>query len=186
MAIVLASGSPRRQELMKYLAADFTVRLPEVDESAPPGVQPWMLVQQLAKRKGEAVFDEGDGDDVVIAADTVVSIGGRVLGKPRNAEGAFAMLQTLSGRTHTVYTGVYIRDARRSTVFYVATEVEFYPLSTEEICDYIATGEPFDKAGGYGIQSRGALLVKGIRGDYFNVVGFPVAEIARRLREFAV
>ena len=186
MALVLASGSPRRKELMKYLAEEFVVRIPDVDESAPPTLQPWMLVQQLAKRKGDAVFDAGDGTDTVIAADTVVCAGGRVLGKPRNAEGAFAMLKALSGRTHTVYTGVYIRSAQKSTVFYVATEVEFYPLSTDEICDYIATGEPFDKAGGYGIQSRGALLVKGIRGDYCNVVGFPVAEIARRLRDFAI
>ena len=102
MALVLASGSPRRKELMKYLAETFTVRVPDVDESAPPALQPWMLVQQLAKRKGDAVFETGDGTDTVIAADTVVCANGRVLGKPRNAEGAFAVAdkyaQTIAGR----------------------------------------------------------------------------------------
>lgn len=186
MALILASGSPRRRELMKYLAEEFTVMLPDADETVPPDMQPWMMVQTLAKRKCDAVFAVCGEDDTVIAADTIVYFNGRALGKPRNAEGAFAMLSALSGRTHTVYTGVSIRNREKSALFYVSTAVEFYPLTTEEICDYIATGEPFDKAGGYGIQSAGALLVKAIRGDYYNVVGFPVAEISRRLRDFGL
>lgn len=122
------------------------------------------------------------GGDIVLGSDTIVVLDGQIMGKPKDAEDAARMLRGLSGRTHHVYTGVALLSAKRQDVFYSVTEVEFYPLTEEEIQNYIATGEPMDKAGAYGIQGRGAVLVKGIRGDYFTVVGLPVAETARHLK----
>ena len=186
MALILASGSPRRRELMRYITDDFTVRVSDADETAPAGLGPGALVEHLAKQKGDAVFESCEENDVVVSADTVVYADGKVLGKPHGESEAREMLLALSGKIHTVYTGVYIRAAQQTKSFHVATDVEFYPLTEEEISEYIATGEPFDKAGGYGIQTKGGLLVKGIRGDYYNVVGFPLAEVRRALRAFGV
>ena len=169
---------------MRLIAADFTVRVSDADETLPAGLAPPEAVMTLAKRKGDSVFSAGGADDTVVAADTVVCAAGEILGKPGTEAEARAMLRTLSGRAHTVYTGVYVRSAERAVSFCAATEVEFYPLTDAEIDAYIATGEPFDKAGGYGIQSRGALLVRAIRGDFYNVVGFPVAEVSRALQQF--
>ena len=118
----------------------------------------------------------------MISADTVVFIDGKILGKPKNAESAKEMLSTLSGRTHTVFTGVFINSPNGTALFADKTEVEFNVLSDSDIADYIATGEPFDKAGAYGIQGKGALLVKGITGDFYNVMGFPVARVYRELK----
>ena len=167
---------------MSLITEDFTVRVSDADESAPADLDPPALVELLAARKGGAVFAESAPGDTVIAADTVVVVDGEVLGKPRSPEEAARMLRRLSGRTHSVYTGVYLRRGNRTVSFACETAVTFYPLSEEEIAAYIATGEPFDKAGGYGIQGRGALLVKGIEGDYCNVVGLPVAEVSRALK----
>ena len=186
MALILASGSPRRQALMRYITDDFTVRVSETDETAPAGLSPAALVEYLAKQKGDAVFESCGPDDVVVSADTVVFADGQVLGKPHGTQEAYEMLRALSGKTHTVYTGVYIRSAKKTLCFHAATAVEFYPLTDEEINAYIATGEPFDKAGGYGIQTKGGLLVKGISGDYYNVVGFPLAQVRRALRDFSI
>ena len=186
MKLILASASPRRRELLSLITPGFEVRAVDVCEAAPPGLTPAETVQALARIKGEAAFRAAGPDEAVIAADTLVYLDGAALGKPKNAEAAFAMLRALSGRTHEVYTGVYLRRGETERVFAERTEVEFYPLSDAEIRAYIATGEPFDKAGGYGIQSKGALLVKGVRGDYANVVGFPVARVARALRELGL
>lgn len=186
MALILASASPRRQALMRYITGDFTVKVSKAEENAPAGLAPGALVEFLAKQKGDDVFAACSAEDVVIAADTLVFADGQPLGKPHTEKEACEMLRALSGRTHSVFTGVYIRAAAQSLGFYEETEVEFYPLTDDEIAEYVATGEPFDKAGGYGIQTKGGLLVKGIRGDYYNVVGFPLARIRRALRGFGI
>lgn len=185
MAVILASGSPRRKELMSHITNEFTVIVSDTDESLPEGKSVEETVKNLALQKAWAVKNKCKETDIIISADTVVSCDGKILGKPNNEKEAFSMLKSLSGRTHTVYTGVCITKGSKTDVFAQKTLVEFYELSDEEINAYIATNDPFDKAGGYGIQSKGAVLVKGIQGDYFNVVGFPVAEIHRRMKDFA-
>ena len=181
MSLILASGSPRRRELLGLITNDFTVCVSGAEEHVDPALTPAETVLALARLKGEDVAGTHP-DGTVIAADTVVALDGVILGKPADAEDAFRMLRFLSGKTHAVYTGVYIAKGGREACFYEETEVTFYELTDEEIRDYIATGEPADKAGAYGIQGKGALLVKGIKGDYFNVVGFPVAAVSRALR----
>ncbi|MBQ7688959.1 MAG: septum formation protein Maf [Clostridia bacterium] len=184
MSIILASGSPRRKELLRFITDAFTVRVSDAKETENGMLSPEETVLCNARLKGDAVAADAEADDVVIACDTVVSVDGRILGKPRTKEEAFSMLSLLSGRTHEVYSGVYIKKGARSTSFTERTEVAFYPLTADEINAYIAGGDPFDKAGAYGIQSGGALFVRGIVGDYYNVMGFPVARTARALREF--
>ncbi len=184
MAVILASGSPRRKELMNHITDKFSVIVSDADESLPEGESVEETVKNLALAKAKAVKSKCTETDIIIAADTVVACDGKILGKPCNAQEAFTMLKSLSGRTHAVYTGVCITKGSQTEVFAQKTLVEFYELSDEEINAYIATGDPFDKAGGYGIQSKGAILVRGIVGDYFNVVGFPVAEIHRRMKSF--
>ncbi len=182
MSIILASGSPRRRELMAYITENFEVKVSDADEATDLSLPPEKIVMSLAKQKNDAVLPLCDSDDIIISADTIVYIDGEVLGKPENPEKAKNMLSHLSGRTHEVYTGVCIRTKNGSALFADRTEVEFYSLSEEDIENYIKTGEPFDKAGGYGIQGRGAMLIKGIVGDYYNVVGFPVAHVGRVLK----
>ena len=138
------------------------------------------------RQKAEEISAGAGPEDLIIAADTVVSIDGRVLGKPRDPEDAAAMLAALSGREHTVYTGVTVRRGGETVTEHEATAVRFRPLTEGEIADYVATGEPMDKAGAYGIQDYGALLVEGISGDYFNVVGLPVCRLGRILTRFGV
>ncbi len=179
--IILASNSPRRKELLTLGGIDFTVKVSNVDESVPDGItKPSDVVKHLSRIKAQAVYD---GENVVIGADTVVAIDDMILGKPADEADAKAMLKSLSGREHSVYTGVTIISPKGIDTFYNETKVEFYPLTDKEIEDYIATGEPMDKAGAYGIQGRGSVLVKGITGDYFNVVGLPLAEVVRKLKE---
>ncbi len=180
MELILASGSPRRRELLSVITADFSVVVSDAEETIGPGTPPHRAVEELALQKALAVF-EAHGDCAVIGSDTVVALDGRILGKPGSREEAAEMLGTLSGREHTVFTGVAVLAPGVRRVFHCATQVEFYPLSGEEIAWYVSTGEPMDKAGAYGIQGQGSLLVKGIRGDYFNVMGFPVAEVWRHL-----
>lgn len=182
MSLILASGSPRRRELLSLITTDFTVKVSNAEEKTEEGLSPDKTVEALAKIKGDAVFSE-QPCDTVIASDTVVAIDGKILGKPHSPEEAFSMLRTLSGRTHTVYTGVYIKNSSFETVFYESTEVTFFELSDEDINSYIKTGEPFDKAGAYGIQGPGAVLVKCIRGDFYNVMGFPIGRINRELKK---
>lgn len=185
MKIILASNSPRRKELLTLAGIDYSVVPSECDEFLPEKIKPADAVEMLAEQKAKDVFSRYP-EAVVIAADTVVALGDTILGKPADDEDAFNMLSTLSGKTHTVYTGVCIMSADKSEVFHCATEVEFYTLTEKEILDYIATKEPCDKAGAYGIQGKGSLLVKGIRGDYFNVVGLPLAETVRCLKKFNI
>ena len=185
MAIILASASPRRRELLKFITEDFTVRVSDAEEVTDPGLTAEEAVKSLAVIKGEAVAGSFP-DDTVISADTIVVLDGRILGKPRDEEDAFGMLTSLSGRTHEVFTGVCVIHGEKRLVFAERTEVSFYELSEDEIRAYIATSEPADKAGAYGIQGRGCTLVKGISGDYNNVVGLPVARLNRILKENAL
>ena len=186
MGLILASGSPRRRQLLEQIGLTFVVRSSDVDESVSPGLTPAQVVESLSARKGEAVAAEAAPGDLVLSADTVVSLDGAILGKPRDRAEAEAMLTALSGRTHQVYTGVtLLQDGRRLTEHEV-TAVTFRPLSPEEIAAYVSTGEPMDKAGAYGIQGLGALLVERLEGDYFNVMGLPLCRLGEMLAQFGV
>ena len=187
MAVILASQSPRRRELLGQMGiSHFIIRPARGEEIVDPALEPGQLVEQLSLQKAREVWEQSRPEDLVIAADTVVAIDGRVLGKPRDEAQAFEMLRALSGRQHTVYTGVTVCQNGRVVTGHEATRVQFRPLSEGEISAYIATGEPMDKAGAYGIQGRGAVLVEGIRGDYFNVMGLPLCRLAGMLRDFGV
>lgn len=180
--IILASGSPRRKELLTLAGIEFEIKTVDTDESYPKEMMPDDVVKLLASKKARAVA-ELEKDSVVIGADTVVSVDDKILGKPKDYDEAFSMLSSLSGRSHFVYTGVCIVDGENEICFCEKTEVVFFELTDKEISDYINTGDCFDKAGAYGIQSKGCTLVKKINGDYFNVVGLPVAETVRKLKE---
>lgn len=182
MKIILASASPRRKELLALAGIEYEVIVSQCEETLPDGITPDKAVEELARQKAEDVFSRNN-DALIIAADTVVALGNTILGKPKDEEDAFNMLSSLSGRRHTVFTGVCIRTKDKTDIFHVATQVEFYDLTEKEIKDYIATKEPMDKAGAYGIQGKGFVLVKGIHGDYFNVVGLPLAETIRHLNK---
>ena len=187
MELILASNSPRRRELLGQMGIkNFKMISPDVDESVGPGLSPAEIVERLSRRKAAAAAGKAGPDCLIIAADTVVALDGAVLGKPRNKEGAFAMLAALSGREHHVYTGVTVLQGERTVTEHEETAVTFRALEEEEIWGYIATGEPMDKAGAYGIQGLGALLVSGIRGDYCNVVGLPVFRLGRMLGRFGI
>jgi septum formation protein len=187
MAIILASQSPRRRELLQQMGlTDFKIIPAEGEEKMDSSLPPEELVQQLALQKAKQVAEKADPADVVIGADTIVVLDGKVLGKPANAAVAFQMLSSLSGRRHTVYTGVAIVQGEKEMVAYEGTQVRFCYLTEQEILDYIATGEPMDKAGAYGIQGRGALLVDSIQGDFYNVVGLPICRLGRMLAGFHI
>ena len=186
--VVLASRSPRRQELLRLITEDFTVRVSHFDEgplmAKAESLSPEDLVKALSAGKAQAVLAECP-DALVIGGDTVVvSPDGEIFGIPRDRADAARMLRALSGQIHRVVTGMTICGDGSAFSFAVSTDVEFYPLSETEIAAYLDTGEPFDKAGGYGIQGYGGLLVRGIRGSYDNVVGLPAAELSRNLRKF--
>ena len=180
MKIILASNSPRRKELLTQAGIDFEVKSADVEEVTDK-TKPEEVVMDLSKLKANAIAKENPGRRI-IAADTVVAFNGEILGKPKDEADAFRMLKELSGNTHHVYTGVTIIDEDgKSNTFYEATAVSMYENSDELINKYIATGEPMDKAGAYGIQGKGAILVKEISGDYNNVVGLPLAKVYRNL-----
>lgn len=183
--IILASASPRRHELLGLITPDFTVQSADADETIAPGTAPIEAVEQLSRIKADAVWQlhPERGELAVIGADTIVFIDGEILGKPHSHDEAVSMIHRLSGRTHTVCTGVTVMTAERSLTFHQQTEVTFYPLSEREIDWYCSLKEPYDKAGAYGIQGAGAQLIEGINGDYFNVMGLPVAKLSRALRE---
>lgn len=183
MKIILASASPRRRELLTLAGIEYEVIPSECEEILPDEITPEEAVKELARQKAEDVFEKHQ-NCMIIAADTVVALGNTILGKPKNEDDAFNMLSSLSGKSHTVYTGVCIKTNEKTDIFHVATDVEFYELTEEEIKDYIATGEPMDKAGAYGIQGKGFILAKGIHGDYFNVVGLPLAETVKHINKF--
>jgi septum formation protein len=179
--LILASGSPRRKELLQQMNILFKVHKSDCEESFSDEQPPSQIVIDLAEQKAKTVFQHYK-DDVVIGADTVVVRNGVILGKPENEDEAIEMLQSLSGSTHSVWTGVAIVSASKSITFSEETKVTFWQLSDEEILSYVKSGEPFDKAGAYGIQGLGAYLVKSINGDYFNVVGLPISRTMRELK----
>ncbi len=181
---VLASASSRRRDILSNLGINFETLVSGVDESVPPGMDPETAALELAKRKAAAVLEKRP-DSCVIGADTIVVIDGEVLGKPKDEGDAYRMLKMLSGRTHTVMTGVCVLYQTKERSFVEKTQVKFYDLSEEEIDRYILSGEPLDKAGAYGIQGLGCVLVESISGDYFNVVGLPVAKLHRAIEEIA-
>ena len=187
--IILASASPRRKEILTLVGLMFDVVVSDCDENISY-VSPEDMVKKLSCRKAENVAEKLKGEKephLVIGSDTVVYFQGKILGKPKDKDDAFRMLKELSGQTHVVYTGVTVIDTAsgRIDTFCEATKVEFYPVSDEEIKNYIATGDPLDKAGSYGVQGLGAFLVKRIEGDYFTVVGLPVAHLLQLLRTYS-
>lgn len=182
---IVASGSPRRKELLSNSGFEFEVIPSDADETLEEGTHAFDAVEELSKRKALSVSKKNPGA-VVLGCDTVVSLGGKILGKPHNEAEAFSMLSALSGKEHEVFTGVFITDGEKSESFVSCTKVEFYPLSKETIESYIATKEPMDKAGAYGIQGFGSVLVKKINGDYFTVMGLPINECARVLSRFGI
>lgn len=187
MSVILASQSPRRRDLLAQMGLrDFIIRPALGEEVAPPGLSPARLVEELSRQKAAEVAAAGQPGDLIIAADTVVAIDGLILGKPHSRQEAEEMLSTLSGRTHTVYTGVTVRRDELIVTEHEATTVRFRPLTPTEIAAYVDTGEPMDKAGSYGIQGRGAVLVEGIQGDFYNAVGLPVCRLGQMLARFGV
>ena len=183
--IVLASASPRRQELLRRIGiTDFTVRVPQVTESYDPDMAPEEIVCHISRQKSLAL--ESADDEIVITADTMVFLDQQRLGKPADEADALRMLTALQGRHHTVCTGVTVRQGQRIITQAERTHVYFRNLSQAELLAYIRSGEPMDKAGAYGIQELGALLVERIDGDYFNVVGLPVVLLSRLLAQFNV
>ena len=182
MKIILASASPRRQELIKMITEDVIVNPCDCDETIKTGLVGREIAEYLSKIKGEAVKTQFS-DDIIVSADTIVCLRDKVLGKPKSREDAYSMLRALSGNTHSVFTGVTIIKGDFVKTFSQETKVAFYELSDEEIYEYIDSGEVYDKAGSYGIQGKGSLLVEKIHGDYFNVMGLPVCRLAMILRE---
>ena len=188
MKWILASASPRRRELLTQVGLVFEVMVSDADENIEESLSPDELVKRLSLIKATAVKEElsakgADGDSAVIGADTVVFHKGEILGKPKDEEDAFRMLKSLSGDTHSVYTGVTILLGDETITFANETKVVFDTVSDEEIKRYIASKEPMDKAGAYGIQGLGGAFVTSIEGEYANVVGFPIGEFCHILRE---
>lgn len=186
--IILASQSPRRRELLEQMGFEHFEIIPaEGEEQADASLSPEKYVEQLALHKAREVAARVDDPDaIVIGADTIVVFQDEVLGKPRNEAHAFQMLSKLSGCRHTVYTGIALIQGERQMLGREATKVRFCALTEKEILAYIATGEPMDKAGAYGIQGRGALLVDSMEGDFYNVVGLPICRLSRMLAGFGV
>ena len=207
--LVLASASPRRRELLSQIGLEFTV-MPSTKEENAKTTEAGALVQELSRQKAVDIWEQlsgGQGQNpdadqeqiseetqkpnlngkrqpelLVIGADTVVCCGGKILGKPHDREAAVEMLTALQGRSHEVYTGVTLYHQRETVTFFECTQVEFYPMTEVEISEYIDSKEPMDKAGAYGIQGLGARFVKGIRGDYNNVVGLPIGRLYQELK----
>ena len=187
MDIILASKSPRRRALLEQMGVrDFRIVTPDIDEHMDRGLPPAELVRQISLEKAQAVAAQADPNTVVIAADTVVALDGVVLGKPAGKEEAFRMLSLLSGNRHQVYTGLTVLRGEQVFSQWEETAVTFRSLTAEEIEAYIATGEPMDKAGAYGIQGYGALFIEGISGDYYNVMGLPVCRLGQILGQLGM
>ena len=184
MELILASASPRRREMLELMGYAFTVVPSMADEHIPP-CPPKDYVEALALAKACEVAARRP-DCCVVGSDTIVYLDGSILGKPADEDDAFRILSLLSGRTHTVYTGVAVLSQGRRTVFHDRTDVTFHPLSPEEIRAYIRTGEPMDKAGAYGIQGPGSALVERVEGCYFTVIGMPNPRLYRALMEHGV
>lgn len=183
MRIILASASPRRRELMKLITEDFTAVSANCDETLPFGILPLEASEYLAELKARSVSEQYQ-DSVIIGCDTTVICNGMLLGKPQDNKQCREFLDMLSGRIHQVATGCCIICGDTVRSFTVVTDVTFRKLSDEDVRWYISTDKPYDKAGGYGIQGRGALLIEKINGDYFNVVGLPVSRLNQELKLF--
>lgn len=183
MRLILASASPRRRELLKLFHIPFSVEIADIDETMDSRAAPFEEVARVSREKALAV--EAAEDAVVLAADTIVVCAGRVLGKPHSPQEATDMLRLLSGRSHQVMTGCALRRGSRVESFTEVTELTFRPLTEAEIARYVATGEPMDKAGAYGIQGGGALFCTHMVGDYYNVMGLPVCRLYTALKHFA-
>lgn len=185
--IVLASASPRRQELLQRMGiTEFDIRVPEAEETYPEGLSPRQIVEYISREKADAAVKLCGADEIVITADTMVFLDDARLGKPTDEADALRMLTALQGRHHTVCTGVTVRQRDHTVTESEETEVIFRPATQRELLAYIATGEPMDKAGAYGIQGKGSLLVEGIRGDFFNVMGLPLLRLSRMLEQFGI
>ena len=182
--VILASASPRRQELIKLIFDSVEILPADCDETLPDGIGAREAVEYLSKIKNEASLRLTEKENLVISADTVVAVEDEILGKPVDKEDARRMISLLSGKVHQVYTGVTLSLNGNVKTFSEKTDVEFFSLTEAEIEEYISSSEPYDKAGAYGIQGKAGLLVKGISGDYYNVVGFPVARLKREIEEF--
>ena len=186
MKIVLASQSPRRRQLLGQMGLEFTTQSPEIDESAFHGRDARDLVETLSREKARWVARQQTPDTLVIGADTVVVLDGAIPRKPRDGAEAKPMLAPLCGRGPDVFSRVTLCQGDRILTQAEETQVTFRPLTGQEIRQYVSTGEPMDKAGAYGIQGLGGLLVEGIRGDYHNVMGLPICRLGRMLLDFGV
>ena len=184
--LILASKSPRRRELLERMGLDHTAISVDADEHFPDGLSPEDVVKHISREKALAAASMVTAEDIVITADTMVFLDDKKLGKPASEEAAFSMLSALSGRAHTVCTGVTVMQGSKLLTEAESTRVYFAPLSEETIRAYIRTGEPMDKAGSYGIQGMGALLVEKIDGDFFNVMGLPMRRLSTMLKPFGV
>jgi len=184
--LYLASGSPRRRELLTQIGVPFTVTSAPIDETPLPAESAVAYVERLAKAKAEAGLAQLDGPAVVLGADTAVVLDGRILGKPENREDALAMLADLADREHQVLTAVALSDGQCSLSVCVTSNVRFRAITAEEATRYWASGEPADKAGGYAIQGLGAVFVTGLQGSYSAVVGLPLSETAELLAQFGI
>ena len=181
--LILASQSPRRKELLGLFHLPFTVQVADIDEAMDAALPPETEVARVSRAKAEAIARSPE--DIVIAADTIVVLAGQALGKPVDEADAIRMLTALSGRDHQVMTGVTVLKGSRALTHTEITDIHFRPLSQKEIADYVATGEPMDKAGSYGIQGGAALFAEKMHGDYYNVMGLPVCRLWQMLREIA-
>ena len=184
--LILASASPRRKELLALTGLAYEVRPTDLEEVIGTD-KPSEAVRELSRQKARGALEQAEAGDVVIGADTVVVLDGKILGKPGDREEAFSMLKAIQGRSHEVYTGVTVVQKgkeQEASTFSERTLVHVLPMEEEEIRAYIATGEPMDKAGAYGIQGRFAVYVDGIEGDYQNVVGLPVSRLWQVLKKY--
>lgn len=186
MSLILASQSPRRHELLAQMGLTFTVKVADIDETMDASRPPQEQVAEVSARKAAAIAAVSSPDDIIIAADTIVVVEDTILGKPHSEQEAKEMLHLLSGRTHRVMTGVTVRKGAESVSHTEITEIRFRDLSDAEIDAYVASGDPMDKAGSYGIQNAAAIFVSGMHGDYFNVMGLPLCSLTQLLRRFGV
>lgn len=183
MQVILASQSPRRQELLKRLLSTFDIMPADIDESVQPHHTPETYVTEMAAAKAQAIADLHP-DALVIACDTIVVHGSQIMGKPASEAAAFDLLRALSGTTHMVYTAIVLQKDSQLEQALIPAEVEFFDLTDDEIRKYLATGEYADKAGAYGIQGAAGIFVKKVTGDYYSIVGFPVGVVHQMLKRF--
>jgi len=184
--LILASKSPRRDEILTLVGYRHEIIVSDADETIPEGTAAADAVAMISRRKADAVVSETEGERVVVAADTVVEVDGEIFGKPKDSADAERMLRTMSGGRHLVHTGITVTDGKSTVTETVTTEVLMRELSDREIYGYIESGEPFDKAGAYGIQGIAGAFVESLSGDYFNVMGLPVCRVSEILAEFGI